>query len=449
MADTTRTEQQSRRHGWTVIACFALLAAATQLLWLTYAPITTGTAHHYHVSESAVGWLSEIFPLLYVVLAIPAGKVLDRSLHGGLSAGALLTVAGGLLRLVGDDFAWALAGQVVVALAQPLVLNSITKLANERLPEHERHEGIAIGSAGMMVGMLMALVLGSALGGGRIHTLLVIGAVFAVLAVGALLLALRLPGAGVSSGAARRGAAGAARRGAAGAGVGAGDGAARRPLGTARRPLGTARRPLREVWTDGQVRVLAGLVFVGFGVFIALTTWLQALLNHYGVSASAAGAVLVAMVLLGAVGSGVLAPPVIARGAEQRLIGASIAAGVGGSVVLAFVHVFAVDAVVLAVMGMLLLTDLPVILELAERRAGNDGGTVAALMWLAGNAGGLVVAVLVQALVHHPLPAFLLLAACGCAAIPLVRRLGGGAGVVGAPGAGAGPVEVEAGVGRV
>ena len=398
MPDATRTEEQSRRHGWTVIGAFALLAAATQLLWLTYAPITTGTAHHYHVSESAVGWLSAIFPLLYVVLAIPAGKLLDRSLHGGLGAGAVLTVLGGLLRLLGDDFAWALVGQLVVAVAQPLVLNAITKLADERLPERERHEGIAAGSAGMMVGMLLALILASALGGRGIHTLLVIGAVFATVAAAALLAALRLPGAAAG------------------------------PLAAA------ARRPLRAVWTDGQVRVLAGLLFVGFGVFIALTTWLQALLNHYGVSASAAGAVLVAMVLLGAIGSAVLAPPVIARGAEQRLIGASVVVGIGGSVVLALVHVFAVDAVVLAVMGMLLLTNLPVILELSERRAVNDGGTVAALMWLAGNAGGIVVAVLVQALVHHPLPAFLLLALCGCAAIPLLGRLGA---------AGSSDVEVE------
>jgi len=65
-----------------------------------------------------------------------------------------------------------------------------------------------------------------------------------------------------------------------------------------------------------------------------------------------------------------------------------------------------------------------VILELSERRAGNDGGTVAALMWLSGNAGGLVVAVLVQSLVHHPLPAFLVLAIVGCAAIPLALALG-------------------------
>ncbi|HWF36819.1 MAG TPA: MFS transporter [Solirubrobacteraceae bacterium] len=389
MHDTTGIEQQQRRHGWTVIGAFALLAAATQLLWLTYAPITTGTAHHYRVSESDVGWLSEIFPLLYVLLAIPAGRILDRRLHGGLAAGALLTVVGGLVRLVGDDFAWALAGQCVVAVAQPLVLGAISKLAGERLSAGERHQGIAIGSAGIMVGMLFALVVSSALGGRGIHFLLVIGAAFAAVAAVAMVIALRLPGAVPGPGS----------------------------------PAAAARRPLREVWTEGQVRVLAGLVFVGFGVFIALTTWLQALLDHYGVSADAAGAVLVAMVLLGAVGSVALAPRVLARGAEQRLIGASIAAAIGGSVVLALVHAFALDAVVLGVMGMLLLTDLPVILELAERRAGNDGGTVAGLMWLAGNAGGILVAVLVQALVHHPVPAFLLLAACAGAAIPLLRRL--------------------------
>jgi predicted MFS family arabinose efflux permease len=388
MRDRGEAELARRRSGWIVIAAFAFMAAATQLLWLTYAPITTATAHYYGVSESAVGWLSEIFPLLYVGLAIPAGKLLDRSLHGGLGAGAVLTALGGVLRLAGDNFVWALAGQFVVAVAQPLVLSSVIKLAGERLPERERPEGIAIGTAGMMIGMLLALVLGATLGGGRLHALLVIGAVFGALAATALVAALRLP-------------------------VKAAESSAR-----------VAPRPLRAVWGDRKVRVLAGLVFVGFGVFIALTTWLQALLSHYGVSASSAGAVLVSMVLLGAIGSAVLAPRVIAHAMEQLLVGASVLAAIGGCVVLALVRVFAVDAIVLSLMGMLLLTDLPVILELSERRAGNDGGTVAALMWLSGNAGGLVVAVLVQSLVHHPLPAFLVLAIVGCAAIPLALALG-------------------------
>jgi hypothetical protein len=104
-------------------------------------------------------------------------------------------------------------------------------------------------------------------------------------------------------------------------------------------------------------------------------------------------------------------------------VGASVAVTVIGAVVLALAHGVAIDALVLVPMGMLLLTDLPVILELSERRAGEAAGTVTALLWLAGNAGGLVVAVLVQVLVHHPPEAFLLLALVGLAAVPLVARL--------------------------
>ena len=40
---------------------------------VTFAPVTTEAAQHYGVSEDAIGWLAQIFPLLYVVLAIPAG----------------------------------------------------------------------------------------------------------------------------------------------------------------------------------------------------------------------------------------------------------------------------------------------------------------------------------------------------------------------------------------
>ena len=118
------------RNRWDVVLAFAALAAATQVLWLTFAPITTVTAKHYGVSEGAVGWLAEVFPLLYVVLAVPAGMALDRWFAPMLRVGAALTAAGALVRLGGDRFAWALAGQLLVAIAQPFVLNAVTKLAS-------------------------------------------------------------------------------------------------------------------------------------------------------------------------------------------------------------------------------------------------------------------------------------------------------------------------------
>ncbi len=386
--EPANAEQVERR--WGAVAAYALLAASTQLLWLTYAPLTTASAHHYRVSETAIGWLAELFPLLYVVLAIPAGRLLDRSFHRWLAVGAVLTAAGGVVRLAGDDYAWALAGQVLVAIAQPLVLNAVTKVAAEYLPASLRPHGIAVGSAGIFGGMLLSLVLGTALGGKEIATLLVIQAAFAVLAALVLCSQLRRRGAGSPQ----------------------------------KEPVAVGVAALRAVWADPGVRVMSGLLFLGFGAFIALTTWLQALLHHYHVSANAAGSLLVGMVLAGAIGAATLPPLLVRRRAERSVIAASIAAVVVGGIVLAFAHGIAIDAVVLVPMGLLLLTDLPVVLELSERGAGSAPGTVTALLWLSGQLGGLVLALAVQVLVHHPMAAFLLLAAVGACAVPLLNRLG-------------------------
>ena len=372
---------------WGPVAAYAMLAASTQLLWLTFAPLTTASAHHYHVAESAIGWLAELFPLLYVVLALPAGRLLDRAFHRWLAVGAILTGLGGVVRLAGPDYAWALLGQLLVAVAQPLVLGAVTKVAGEYLPPGLRPHGIAVGSAGIFAGMLLALILGTAFGGGHLVALLALQAAVAMLAAAAMLVSIRRHG------------------------------AARAPA------LDVGLVALRAVWADRSVRVLAGLLFVGFGAFIALTTWLQALLANYRVSSSTAGTLLAGMVLAGAIGAAALPPLVVNRRAERRIVGGSVLVTVVGALLLAFEHAVAVEAVVLVPIGLLLLTDLPVILELSERRAGGATGTVTALLWLAGNAGGLVVALLVAPLVHHPTPAFLLLAAISLCAVPLVAAL--------------------------
>src|SRR3984957_11559830 len=270
------------RSAWTVIAAYGLVCAASQLLWLTYAAITTESAHHYGVSVGAIGWLSEIFPLLYVVLAIPAGMLLDRWFRPSLLAGAALVALGGVARLGGQTFAWALAGQAIVAVAQRVVLSAVGKLASEYLPAHERANGIALGSAGNFVGMVLALVLGPTIGAhGNIERLLLIEALIGVLSALWLALALRRGGRESSEHVAIEG------------------GAA------------------RSLWSIGPMRTMLGLVFVGFGVFVALATWLQQLLQPAGVSEGLAGALLVGMILAGIIGCAVL-PPIVERRAGER-----------------------------------------------------------------------------------------------------------------------------------
>ena len=373
---------------WHVIAAYGLVCAATQVLWLSYAAITTSTAKHYGVSVGAVGWLAEIFPLLYVALAIPAGILLDRWFRPSLAAGGALVAAGGLVRLGGQTFAWALAGQTLVAVAQPVVLSAVSKLAGEYLPAHERANGIAIGSAGSFAGMVLALILGPTVGGGgHIERLLVVEAVLATIPAVMLLVALRKAGVPSSEHAAIEGSA------------------------------------ARALWNLPPIRYLCGLVFVGFGIFVALATWLQTLLQPAGVSEAEAGALLVGMVIAGLVGCAVIPARVARRNSERSFMQIAVLVSCLGCVVLGVAPWLGAQGLAIAVMGVVLLPALPVILTRAEQLAGGLAGTAGAIVWMAGNLGGLVVALIVQVLVHEPLAAFLAMAAVSLLGLPLAARL--------------------------
>jgi predicted MFS family arabinose efflux permease len=375
--------------GWPVVAAFAAVCAGTQLLWLTYAPIDTGSAHYYGVSSGAIGWLANVFPLLYVVLAIPAGRLLDTHFRPVLAGAGVLMAAGGLVRLGGQAFAWAMAGQLMIAVTQPFVLSAMGKLAGEYLPVEQRAAGIAVASTASFAGMLLALLLGPAVGGhGHVERLLVVEAALGVPAALALAWALRRPGL----------------------------------AGDDKESAAIEGGVVRTLWALPQMRTMCGLVFVGFGVFVALTTWLQTLLHPDGVSEQAAGALLVGMLIAGMIGSAVLPPVLSRRGAEPTFMRAAILVSAVGCVSLAAITSMGARAVVLAAMGFVLLPALPVIVALAERLAGRAAGTAGAIVWMAGNLGGLFVALIVQALVHHQTAAFLVMAVVMLAGLPFAIR---------------------------
>ncbi|HTW40840.1 MAG TPA: MFS transporter [Solirubrobacteraceae bacterium] len=372
-----------------MIVAYALVCAATQVLWLTYAAITTESARHYGVSVGTIGWLAEIFPLLYVVLAIPAGVLLDRWFRPALAAGGALVAIGGLVRLGGDTFAWAMAGQALVAIAQPVVLSAVSKLAGEYLPVAQRADGISLGSAGNFVGMLLALLLGPTLGAhGQLERLLVLEAAMGVAAAAALAFALRRAGAHASSEHA------------------AIEGSAARAL-----------------WRLEPMRIQCGLVFLGFGIFVALATWLQTLLAPSHVSETTAGVLLVGMVVAGIVGCAALPPLIARRRAERSFMRTAVLIGCAGCVTLGATPWLSTRALALVAIGVVLLPALPVILTAAEQLAGAAAGTAGAIVWMAGNLGGLVVALLVQVLVHHPLAAFLSMAGVALLGLPLIARM--------------------------
>lgn len=376
-------------NNWFAVGAYALLAATSQMLWLTFAPITTESAAHFGVSEDAIGWLAEIFPLLYVVLAVPAGILLDRWMRQTLIAAAALMLVGALLRLGDSSFGIVLAGQVLIAIAQPAVLAAVTKLAAEYAEPEARTMAISIGSAGTFLGLVAALVLGATIGAeDELRPLLTVNVVVAALAFGVALVALRRP--------------------------------APRESGEL---VAVGFRELREIYTDPVLSRLGAMIFLGMGVFNGLATWLEVLLEPAGVSSSTVSWMLVVMATTGIVGAIFMAPRVGASRSERGFFQVAALVGAGAFVVLAITSAVGVSFAVLAVLGFFLLGAQPVLLEISERRAGRTAASSAGALFLAGNLGGIVLAVLVQSVNSDATVAFILLGVAMLLLAPIARSL--------------------------
>lgn len=375
------------RSRWAVVAAYGLLAAATQLLWVTYAPITDDAAKHFGVSKTTIGWLAQVFPLFYVLLAIPAGVLLDRYFRGGLLLGAALTALGGLLRLVSDDFAWALIGQSVAAVGEPFVLNAITGLSVGYLAQRDRANGIAVASAATFAGLAAGFLLGALLPGvGRVHTVVLVSALIGIASALVMTAALRHPPARIGTAVARA------------AGLAA----------------------VRAAWRDRYLRRLCAVVFFPFGTFIALATFAQPLLKPAGVSESTAGVILLFNVIAGVVGCAVLPVWADRRRREVTVVAVGVSLTVVACVLLAVAPGTVTAFIALTAIGLALLPALPIGLSLTEKRAGEAESTAAGLIWMSGTLGGLVIATAVGVLVNHSTTSFLVLGAVTLATLPLL-----------------------------
>ena len=372
---------------WLILTGFALLTACTQWLWLAYAPITTQTHHIMAVSEGAVGDLAGIFPFVYVILALPAGRWLDARFARALGLGAALTGAGGLLRLAGpSSYGWALTGQFVAAVGQPFVLNSITKIAARYFPARERTMAVSIGSVALFAGILAAVLTGGPLlDVGGLTLLLRVQAGVAVLAAVWVLAVARTPGVSPDD--------------------------------------PSVAVSLRWLRGDRFMWLLAGLLFVGMGVFNAAATWLDSILTHFG--HGGASGPLIAIMTVGGIAGGALLPGIVAARNQRRgmLEIAMLVTGVAFALI-AGVHKPVFGGIVLFLAGFFLLAGLPVVLDWSGLHAGPErAGGAAGFLLLAGNLGGVVLVLIVQAVIGNPYLSLVALAVACLAGLALATRL--------------------------
>ncbi|MDD5399405.1 MAG: MFS transporter, partial [Dehalococcoidia bacterium] len=147
------------RYRWVVLAIYMYVSALTQLYWLNFAAIDTYIEEMLNIPASSVQWLTLVFPLIQVILTIPAGIVIDKiGFKWGVGIGAILTGVFSLLRLAApDSFNILLISQIGISLGQPFVLNGVTKLASVWFAPKEEATAVGLGTLALFVGMMIAL----------------------------------------------------------------------------------------------------------------------------------------------------------------------------------------------------------------------------------------------------------------------------------------------------
>ena len=328
MADS---EFKVYKYRWVVLLAFMGVVAVNQLLWITFAAVTTQAMQFYNVSDLAIGLLSLSFMVVYVFISFPASWVIDTyGIRVGVGIGAILTGAFGLVRGLGaNHYGWVLAAQIAIAVGQPFVLNAVTTIAARWFPMKERATASGLGSLAIYIGILAGIALTPyiVLRSGIAGMLNMYGIVAAIAMFLFFIFARERPPS----------------------------------------PPCLPEQEARSLVVDGLTKmirqpefiVLMAVFFVGLGIFNAVTTWIEQILSPRGFSSTQAGAAGGVMILGGIVGALIL--PMLSDQMRKRVpfILLAVAGAIIGLAGLTFVTSYVLLLIFSFIFGFFLLSAGP------------------------------------------------------------------------------------------
>ncbi|MGD0706901.1 MAG: MFS transporter [Anaerolineaceae bacterium] len=263
---------------WVVLIVYMLVVAINQLMWITFAPITSDATQFYKVSDLSIGLLSMSFMIVYIIFSFPASWVIDTyGIKVGVGIGAVLTGVFGLLRgILGADYNWVLISQIGIAVGQPFVLNALTTVAARWFPVRERATAAGMGSLAMYLGIVVGLALTPylILRHSIVDMLIIYGSVALVSSLVFLVFSREQPPTPPC------------------------------PAGMEVRSL--VLDGLKDALHNKNFLFLMAIFFVGLGAFNAVTTWIENIVAPRGFSSTQAGIIGGLMIVGGVVGAIIL-----------------------------------------------------------------------------------------------------------------------------------------------
>ncbi len=322
---------------WVVLAVFMLANLAIQMLWISYAPITSQAARYYGVSSLAIGILAMTFMIAFIPLSLPAAWVIDtRGFRLAVGFGVVLMAVFGVARgLAGANYTLVLLSTIGLAVAQPFLLDAWTKVPANWFAQGERATAVGLvtlaSMLGIAVGMVLTPVLANAMSIASVQ--LVYGLFAAATAVAFLVLARERPATPPC------------------------------PAGMDERAL--MLDGLKHALTVKPFLVMLGVAFMVMSAFNGVTTWVEEIIKPRGFSSTEAGIMGGLMLIAGIIGAVVLSALSDRQGKRIRFMVIALVATVPGMLGVAFASSVLVLYAFAAVLGFFLVAVLPIGMQYA------------------------------------------------------------------------------------
>lgn len=260
---------------WIALFVFMAVAALNQLFWITFAPITSSAVSYYQVSTLSIGFLSMIFMIVYILVSIPASWVIDTyGIRIAVGLGVLLTGIFGLMRgLVGSNYSLILVAQIGIAVGQPFILNAATKVAARWFPFKERATAVGLGLLAAYFGIVVGFVLTPylMLFVGINGMLFVYGVIGMIIVIAFFIFWREYPPTS--------------------------------PCSPGQEVRSLVFDGLKQALRRKDFILLIAVIFVGLGIFNAVTTWIEEIVRPRGFSITQAGTIGGLMIVGGIIGA--------------------------------------------------------------------------------------------------------------------------------------------------
>lgn len=346
---------------WIVLLVFMFIAAVTQILWITFAPISSLVASLYAVTELDIALLSLIFMVVYIPVSIPSAYLIDsKGFRYAAGVGAIITAVFAVCRVFAPNYLLLLIFSAGIAIGQPFVFNSPTKIARRWFPAKERGIATGLGTMAIFLGIMLGLLVTpfAVVGIGYFFTMLSYAVVAVIAAFLFLIIAKERPPSPPEF-----------------------DEPEEEKMVTG----------LRRIIGIKQFIILEVLFFVGMGIFNGVATWIEQILTGRVVDITQAGIVGAIMIFGGIIGAVII--PTLSDKYQRRkpFIMLSLLLAAPFTFILAYHPDYTVLLASSFLLGFFLMPALPLGLQTgAEMTQPIPEGTSAGILMIFGQAGGIV-----------------------------------------------------------